>query len=145
MTSAEGTKNNNAARIHKLIEDVPLCAAAATQRGPSTVAMLKRRTSQKPISLRNCLIGSEEPFAVRLTESRPARESIHPPCGNFWGRDGLSFKNRPGGRKRFLGFPEKKRPRRQVSSPGGCHASRRSMSFETLSSGAGSTRPCVPP
>ena len=58
-------------------------AAAAIQRGPNTVAMLKKRTSQKPISLRNCLIGSDEPFAAWLTGSRPMRESIHPACGSF--------------------------------------------------------------
>src|SRR6267378_3386034 len=83
ITSAEGIKKNTAAMIHKLIEEVPLCAAAAIQRGPSTVAILKSRTSQKPISLRNCLIGSGEPSGAALTESRPARESIHPACGNF--------------------------------------------------------------
>src|ERR1700716_3839902 len=57
MTIAVGTKKKTAAITHKLIEDVPLCAAAAIQRGPSTVAMLKNSTSQKPISLRNCAMG----------------------------------------------------------------------------------------
>ena len=79
MTSADGTKKNSAAMIHKLMEDVPLCAAAAIQRGPSTVAMLNSRTSQNAISLRSCPmgleeLGSEEPFAGRLTEFRPAQE-----------------------------------------------------------------------
>jgi len=64
ITSAEGTKKNSAAIIHKLIEEGPLCAAAATHRGPSTVAILKSSTSQKPISLRNCLMGSAEPFVA---------------------------------------------------------------------------------
>ena len=41
-------------KLATLIDDVPLWAAAATQRGPRTVAMLKSRTSQKPISLRSC-------------------------------------------------------------------------------------------
>ncbi len=76
MTIADGTKKKTAAKTHRLIEEVPLCAAAAIQRGPSTVAMLKKRTSQKPISFLNCLIGSEEPFAVWLTGLRPAQESI---------------------------------------------------------------------
>src|SRR5882762_1556381 len=82
ITSVEGIKKNTAAMIHKLMEEVPLCAAAAIQRGPSTVAMLNSRTSQKPISLQSCLMGSEEAFAARLTKSRPARGSIHPACGN---------------------------------------------------------------
>src|SRR6266436_6689118 len=76
ITSAEGTKKNTAAIIHKLIEEGPLCAAAAIQRGPSTVAKLNSRTSQNPISLHNCLMGSAEPFMAWLTESRPAQESI---------------------------------------------------------------------
>jgi len=39
---------------HRLIEEAPLCAAAAIQRGPSTVAMLKSSTSQKPMTRGNC-------------------------------------------------------------------------------------------
>src|SRR6266581_613765 len=54
ITSAPGTKKKTAARTHKLMEEVPLCPAAAIQRGPRTVAMLKSNTSQKPIVLRNC-------------------------------------------------------------------------------------------
>src|SRR5580658_4851917 len=53
MTSAPGTKKKTAARTHKLMEEVPLCPAAAIQRGPRTVAMLKSSTSQKPIALRS--------------------------------------------------------------------------------------------
>src|SRR4029077_258720 len=40
--------------IHRLIEEAPLCAAAAIQRGPSTVAILKSSTSQKPMTRGNC-------------------------------------------------------------------------------------------
>src|SRR5579864_1715655 len=58
ITSAEGTKKKTAARTHKLIDEVPLWAAAAIHRGPRTVAILKNKTSQKPISLRSCLMGS---------------------------------------------------------------------------------------
>ena len=54
MTSAPGTKKKTAARTHRLIDEVPLCPAAAIQRGPSTVAMLNSSTSQKPMVLRNC-------------------------------------------------------------------------------------------
>src|SRR5207253_9966205 len=57
-TKAVGKKKRIAAKIHKLMEDVPLCAAAATQRGPSTQAMLNSSTSQKPITRRNCCLGS---------------------------------------------------------------------------------------
>src|SRR6266568_6055749 len=60
MTNAPGMKKKTAARAHKLIDDVPLCPAAAIQRGPSTVATLKSNTSQKPIVLRNCDLESSE-------------------------------------------------------------------------------------
>src|ERR1700746_1145807 len=53
MRSAVGRETSTAARPHRLIDDVPLCAAAAIQRGPSTAAMLNRRTSQKPIARRS--------------------------------------------------------------------------------------------
>ena len=43
MTRAPGTKKNRAAMTHRLIEEVPLWLAAAIQRGPRTVAMLKSR------------------------------------------------------------------------------------------------------
>src|SRR6478609_9224544 len=54
MTSAPGTKKKRAAKTQRLMEDVPLCPAAAIQRGPRTVAMLNNRTSQKPMVLRSC-------------------------------------------------------------------------------------------
>src|SRR5690349_8865525 len=57
MISAVGRKKNTAASTHKLMDDVPLCAAAAIQRGPSTAAMLNRSTSQKPMARRNCDFG----------------------------------------------------------------------------------------
>jgi hypothetical protein len=53
MTRAPGTKKKTAAMIQRLMEEVPLCPAAAIQRGPTTVAILKRRTSQKPMVLRS--------------------------------------------------------------------------------------------
>ena len=61
ITSDDGKKKNIADRTHRLIEDVPLCAAAAIQRGPSTVAILKSSTSQKPMTRRNCDFGLEAP------------------------------------------------------------------------------------
>src|SRR5208282_2010499 len=82
MTKAPGTKKNNAAITHKLMDDVPLCPAAAIHRGPSTVAMLKSNTSQKPIDLRNCDFGSALTAAAVVTGSRPARELIRPAFGN---------------------------------------------------------------
>ena len=57
MTRAPGTKKKTAARTHKLMEEVPLCPAAAIQRGPRTAAMLKSRTSQKPMALSQLRLG----------------------------------------------------------------------------------------
>src|ERR1700722_10141781 len=54
MTSAPGTKKKIAASTQRLMDEVPLCPAAAIQRGPRTAAMLKSSTSQKPMALRNC-------------------------------------------------------------------------------------------
>ncbi len=59
ITSEDGKKKNIADKTHKLIEDVPLCAAAAIQRGPSTVAMLNSSTSQNPMTRRNCDFGPD--------------------------------------------------------------------------------------
>src|SRR5215471_3063528 len=53
MTSAVGRKKRSAASIHRLMEEVPLWAAVAIQRGPRTAAMLNSSTSQKPISRRS--------------------------------------------------------------------------------------------
>src|ERR1051325_7415179 len=53
MISAVGKKKRTAARIQRLMDDVPLWAAAAIQRGPSTAAMLNSSTSQKPMARRN--------------------------------------------------------------------------------------------
>ncbi len=58
MTSAPGTKKKTAASTQRLMEEGPLWPAAAIQRGPRTVAMLKRSTSQKPMLLRSCDLGS---------------------------------------------------------------------------------------
>src|ERR1051326_3186521 len=58
MISAVGRKKNTAASTHRLMDDVPLCAAAAIQRGPSTAAMLNSSTSQKPMARRNCDCGA---------------------------------------------------------------------------------------
>src|SRR5271163_1953909 len=125
MTMALGTKNKTAASIHKLIEEAPLCEAAAIQRGPRTVAILKRRTSQNPISLRSCLIGSEEEFAGALKGSRPRRESVHPACGNCAERGLWSFQNRPRTRTRWLCLPARRPLCRLVFSPDGYRGSPR--------------------
>src|SRR2546426_7662537 len=74
MTSAEGMKKNTAAIIHKLIEEAPLCAAAAIQRGPSTVAMLKSSTSQKPITRGSCGCAADSDVAV-ITGGNDSRGS----------------------------------------------------------------------
>src|SRR6478609_1392643 len=64
MISAVGRKKNTAASTHKLMDDVPLCAAAAIQRGPSTAAMLNSSTSQKPMARRNCDCGAAVSSAI---------------------------------------------------------------------------------
>src|SRR5215467_6638325 len=64
MISAVGRKKSTAASTHKLIEDAPLCAAAAIQRGPSTAAMLNNSTSQKPMARRNCDFGVRVSSAI---------------------------------------------------------------------------------
>ncbi len=70
MTNAPGTKKKNAASTHKLMDDVPLWPAAAIHRGPSTVAILKSKTSQKPIALRNCPMGLALDSGAGVTRSR---------------------------------------------------------------------------
>jgi hypothetical protein len=67
ITSELGTKNIAPEITHKLIEDGPLCAAAAIHRGPRTDAILKRSTSQKPITWRSWLLGSAEAGASLTT------------------------------------------------------------------------------
>src|SRR6266481_9455572 len=122
ITSAEGTKKNTAAIIHKLIEEGPLCPAAAIQRGPSTVAMLNSRTSQKPIVLHNCDLGSEVTVAELLTESRPARGSVHPATGNPAKTDPGNFRIPPTNRTPAPGRPEGKQRCRQAAWPDACRA-----------------------
>src|SRR5436305_9509222 len=78
---AVGTKKRIAARNHRLMEDVPLWAAAAIQRGPRTVAMLKRSTSQNPIVRRSLDLGDgvswvkRVPRGIEDNKSRPVRPS----------------------------------------------------------------------
>jgi|SRR5205814_257129 len=87
MTRALGKKNRTAARIQRLIEDVPLCAAAAIQRGPSTAAMLNSNTSQKPISRRSCARASVGVAAGRRSElveiSPPATTAVRLQVGKI--------------------------------------------------------------
>src|ERR1700733_4899763 len=58
MTNAPGTKKKIAASTQRLMEEGPLWPAAAIQRGPRTVAVLNSSTSQKPMLLRSCDLGS---------------------------------------------------------------------------------------
>ena len=75
MIKDVGKKKRTAARIHKLIDEVPLCAAAAIQRGPRTAAMLNRSTSHKPIVRRSCDVWGElsvdnhSPALIPIVES----------------------------------------------------------------------------
>src|SRR5258708_37460984 len=82
ITSAPGTKKKTAARTHKLIEEVPLCPAAAIQRGPRTVAMLKSNTSQKPIVLRNCDLEFTAAGAGIVIETPGIPNRAFGACGN---------------------------------------------------------------
>ena len=90
MTSAPGTKKKTAARTHKLIDEVPLCPAAAIQRGPSTVAMLNSSTSQKPIVLRNCALGSSALGVEMVIGSPGPGEGPLTALGNHWNHNGPS-------------------------------------------------------
>src|ERR1700684_3375665 len=76
MTRVVGTKNSPAASTHRLIDELPLCAAAAIHRGPSTVTMLNSRTSQNPITRGS--FGLEFSAESSLTPWRPKQESAHP-------------------------------------------------------------------
>src|SRR5438309_3911451 len=80
MMSAVGRKKNTAASTHRLMDEVPLCAAAAIQRGPSTAAMLNSSTSQKPMARRNCDFGAVSSaihsFPVSVADSSERHHSI---------------------------------------------------------------------
>src|SRR5271156_3097946 len=83
MTIAVGTKNPTAAKTHREIEEVPLCEAAAIQRGPRTAAMLKSSRSQKPMTRRNCDLGSAAGGGVWLTPFLPGLGSTRLAPENF--------------------------------------------------------------
>src|SRR5580700_10518184 len=117
MTNAPGTKKKSAAITHRLMEEVPLWPAAAIHRGPRTVAMLKSSTSQKPIVLRNCDLGSATVAGELLTESHPARESVRPAAGNPAGRDPWNFRIPPRSRTPARARPEEKQCCPPTASP----------------------------
>src|SRR5579864_2017318 len=73
MISAVGRKKSSAARIQRLMEEEPLWAAAAIQRGPRTAAMLNSKTSQNPISRRSWDLAS----AVAGCKSWPSQRIYH--------------------------------------------------------------------
>jgi hypothetical protein len=90
IVSAVGRKKSSAASTQRLMEDVPLWAAAAIQRGPRTAAMLKRRTSQNPIARRNwdfSLAGVSKVllFGVKREDSRTRREE-QKESARYWAR-----------------------------------------------------------
>src|SRR5690349_21679245 len=74
MISAVGRKKRTVAKIHRLMEEGPLWAAAAIQRGPSTAAMLKSRTSQKPIARRSWDLGPAGSGCKRFTSETGYRK-----------------------------------------------------------------------
>src|SRR5690348_9313589 len=106
-TKAVGRKKRKAASSHRLIEEVPLCAAAAIQRGPRTAAMLKSSTSQKPITRRRCDFALAEgaPASAEgwLTPIRPGRESVHLVRGSYAETDLSKRPARPTCRKKRRG------------------------------------------
>src|SRR5258708_23849213 len=117
ITNAPGTKKKSAAITQRLMEEVPLWPAAAIQRGPRTVAMLNSNTSQKPIVLRNCDLGSDATAAELLTGSRPAPGSAHPAPGNPAGTDPWNFRIRPRSRTLANVHPAEKLHCRPVAGP----------------------------
>src|SRR5882762_10095782 len=127
------------------MDEVPLCPAAAIQRGPRTVAMLKSSTSQKPIVLRNCDFGSEGTAGELLSESHPAPGSIHPATENPAGTDPPNFRIPPTTRTVARVHPAEKQYYPPAASPGAYRASQQSMFCETLPSTAKSNPPCAPP
>src|SRR5205085_9149237 len=123
MTNAPGTKKKKAASTHKLMEEVPLCPAAAIHRGPSTVAILKRRTSQKPIALRSCDLGSVAAGAEIVKASRPWQELICPASENCGRRDLSNFQIPPMRKTLWRGPPAKTQSYQPASPQGGSRAS----------------------
>src|SRR6266566_3368055 len=77
MINAMGRKKRAAASTHKLIEDVPLCAAAAIQRGPSTVAILKKDVPETHLfrKLLDGIRGAVRRLAHRVWSSAGMRSS----------------------------------------------------------------------
>src|ERR1700678_3718718 len=71
------------------MEEVPLCAAAAIHRGPSTVTRLKSRTSQKPITRGGFGLGCSE--TASPTRWGPDEESFHPALKNSVEKDPWNF------------------------------------------------------
>src|SRR5438876_746422 len=130
MTSAIGTKNSTAASTHKLIEEVPLCAAAAIQRGPKTVAMLKKSTSQKPISRQSWLRGSGEASAW-LTGLHPTQESTRPAFENCEEMDRSNFQILSRKKTRSPSLPAETRCCPQAAAQDAYRASQRSTCDET--------------
>src|SRR5580658_5459906 len=80
-----GKKNRTAASTQRLIDDVPLFAATAIQRGPTTDATLNNSKSHGPIARRSCFLASAG--LCSLTRSRPARGLAHPAAENCGEKD----------------------------------------------------------
>src|SRR6266404_7107468 len=131
MTIADGKKKKTAASTQRLIEEVPLWAAAAIQRGPKTVAMLKRSTSQKPISRQSWLRGSGEAPAW-LTGLRPTRESARPASENCGEMDRSNLQILSRKKKRSPSLPAETRCCPQASVRDAYRGSQRSTCDETF-------------
>ena len=90
MTRAPGTKKKTAASSQRLMDEVPLWPAAAIQRGPRTVAMLNRSTSQKPMVLRSWDLGSCDFGTGMVMLSWDSWRWSEEPFGNDTGLSGRS-------------------------------------------------------
>src|SRR6185369_7049346 len=110
MISAVGRKKKTAASTHRLMEEEPLCAAAAIQRGPSTAAMLNSSTSQKPMARRSCDFGvtvssAIQPFQISLRLDANERQSFYPAAQAGGPLTGLELPNSTGTGRRSCQQP----------------------------------------
>ena len=141
ITNVVGRKKNIAASTHRLIEDVPLCAAAAIHRGPSTDATLKSSTSQNPITRRSWLLGIGVQIDSSVTRSA-SRAGINASSSQEIAQEGIvrAFKFRPRAEEGHAAFVQEISRGRPAFSPGAYRASPRWRSCAASPSISQSTR-----
>src|SRR5258708_34203277 len=106
--------------------------------------MLKSSTSQKPIVLRNCDLGSEVTVAELLTGSRPARESVHPATRSPAETDPWNFRIPPTNRTPAPGRPEGKHRCRQAAWQDPCRTEPQPSACASFPSTERYGAPCAP-